>query len=296
MKRRLITVMLFALTASLACSTVLYKIVAGRSQRSVPVTAAHVFVAAKDLEAGTLVSETDLRAIEMPDASTAQWIRTREEIVGRGLLEPVHKDEPFTQSRLAERGAGGGLAARIPAGFRAVAVRVDDTAGLSGLITTGSHVDVISNITSGGPTVAGTHTILQNVEVLSAGDRGLKDRFAGPPSVTLLATPQQAEILSMAVAQGRIDLELRNPLDAGNFISSVIPPNPAADAPTAVARRVFHRVDTEMAKAAREPKGVSPAAAVVTPPATVEIIHGTKRVVSVVGATNPGANQPGESQ
>ncbi len=208
MKRRLITVMLFALTASLACSTVLYKIVSARSQRPVHAAATRILVAARDLTPGSLVTEADLRAVDWPESASGQWMKTPGEIVGRGLLEPVHKDEPFSESRLAARGAGSGLAAKIPSGFRAVAVHVDELTGLSRFIYPGSHVDVMSNVAPGGPAVAGARTILQNIEVLSTGDPDGKDKFASPSSVTLLATPQQAEILSVAMAQGRIDLEL----------------------------------------------------------------------------------------
>ena len=102
--------------------------------------------------------------------------------------------------------------------MRAVAVRVDELTGLNRLIMSGMRVDVISTGSAPGMNGQGmvTRTILQNVEVLSTGqdaERNSKDKGVPVQAVNLLVTPQQAEILSLAVAQNRIQLVLRNPLD-----------------------------------------------------------------------------------
>jgi pilus assembly protein CpaB len=59
-------------------------------------------------------------------------------------------------------------------------------------------------------------TILQNIEVLSAGTDIQKDAEGKPQQVqvvNLLVTPEDAELLSLASNQTRIQLVLRNPLD-----------------------------------------------------------------------------------
>jgi pilus assembly protein CpaB len=59
-------------------------------------------------------------------------------------------------------------------------------------------------------------TLLQNVQVLSAGQNITKDEKGTPvqvPVVNLLVSPEQAEILSLASNETRIQLVLRNPLD-----------------------------------------------------------------------------------
>src|SRR5206468_6734087 len=59
-------------------------------------------------------------------------------------------------------------------------------------------------------------TLLQNIEVLSAGTNIQKDNEGKPvqvPVVNLLVTPEQAQILSLASNETRIQLVLRNPLD-----------------------------------------------------------------------------------
>ena len=59
-------------------------------------------------------------------------------------------------------------------------------------------------------------TLLQNIEVLSAGTDIQKDAEGKPQQVqvvNLLVTPDQAELLSLASNQTHIQLVLRNPLD-----------------------------------------------------------------------------------
>ena len=61
-----------------------------------------------------------------------------------------------------------------------------------------------------------TKTLLQNLEVLSAGQDYKKDAEGKPIAVqvvNLLVTPEQAEQLSLASNQTAIQLILRNPLD-----------------------------------------------------------------------------------
>jgi pilus assembly protein CpaB len=124
---------------------------------------------------------------------------------------------------LAPQGSGGGLAGAIPPGMRACAVKVDDVVNVSGFVTPGMRVDVLISGTPPGVqsptdgTVA--RTLLQNIQVLSAGTEYQKDKDnEGKPKqvqvVNLLVTPEQAESLSLASNnQIKIQLVLRNPLD-----------------------------------------------------------------------------------
>jgi pilus assembly protein CpaB len=139
--------------------------------------------------------------------------------VGRGVIAPVFAKEPVIESRLAPKGAGGGLAAMIPPGMRAVAVRVNEVVGVAGFVVPGMRIDVlISGSKPGGDSGVGTitRTLLQNLEVLSAGQDFKKDAEGKPIQVqvvNLLVTPEQAEQLSLASTQTSIQLVLRNPLD-----------------------------------------------------------------------------------
>jgi pilus assembly protein CpaB len=123
------------------------------------------------------------------------------------------------ESRLAAPGSGGGLAATIPQGMRATAVRVNEVVGVAGFVTPGMRVDVlITGNPPGGATSQGSlvRTLLQNIEVLSAGTDIQRDAEGKPLQVqvvNLLVTPAQAEILSLASNETKIQLVLRNPLD-----------------------------------------------------------------------------------
>jgi len=142
-----------------------------------------------------------------------------EDLKGRGVTTPIYAKEPIIESRLAPKGAGGGLAAMIPHGMRAFAVQVNEIVGVAGFVTAGSHVDLlIQGTTPSGNTSLGTlaKTLIQNLEVLSAGQDFKKDPEGKPvpvPVVTVLVTPEQAEVLSLASSQTSIRMTLRNPLD-----------------------------------------------------------------------------------
>jgi pilus assembly protein CpaB len=131
----------------------------------------------------------------------------------------MYQGEPVFESRLAPAGSGGGLAATIPDGMRACAVKVDQVVGVAGFVVPGMHVDVLVNGVPPGQTSttdgAITRTVLQNIAVLSAGTDIQKDAEGKPQQVqvvNLLVTPEQAQTLSLA-ANLKIQLVLRNPLD-----------------------------------------------------------------------------------
>jgi pilus assembly protein CpaB len=83
----------------------------------------------------------------------------------------------------------------------------------------GSRVDVlVSGTPPGGNGSEGieTQTLLQNIQVLSAGQDIAKDNEGKPQQVqvvNLLVTPEQAETLSLVSNTLKIQLVLRNPLD-----------------------------------------------------------------------------------
>jgi pilus assembly protein CpaB len=282
-------VIAFAVLAALVSSTLLYKMISGNAQRGRSATAS-VLVAARDLDAGTLVGDADVRPVDWPVTDGSHWIAKRTDVVGRALLTPIAKDEPFADSRLAARGAGAGLASSIPPGMRVVAVHVDELTGLSRFILPGMHVDVISTGAEGSQNGRGmvARTILQNIEVFSSGqntEANAKEKPApGAAGVfNLLVTPQQAETLSLAVAQTRIELVLRNPLDKGSFVAEAAPKPSPITPPAPKKRKTVVKVAPKPFEEAKKPAPAEP-----PPMPTVEVIHGTKRTVSAVAvATDP---------
>lgn len=219
MTRRLITILVTAFVIAALCSYLVVRIVGNRMTAPIVKTTT-VVAAANDLPIGTIITAHDLGTTQIAGALPPGAITKASDAVGRGVISPIYKGEAILDSRLAAKGAGGGLAAVIPKGMRACAVRVDDVVGLAGFVTPGKTVDVLisgnppgGRITSNNPEV---HTLLQDIKVLSAGTNIQKDANGKPEQVqvvNLLVTPKQAEKLSLASTQTHIQLVLRNPLD-----------------------------------------------------------------------------------
>jgi pilus assembly protein CpaB len=181
--------------------------------------AEQIIVAARDLEVGALIRSTDLKTAGWMGSLPKGAVLKTDGILNRGVASPIYEGEPITENRLALQGSGGGLAGTIPPGMRACAIKVNDVVGVAGFVVSGMRVDVlISGQPPGGNTADGprVRTLLQNIEVLSAGTNFRKDQEGKPEQaqvVNLLVTPPQAEILSLASNETHIQLVLRNPVD-----------------------------------------------------------------------------------
>ena len=221
MNRRLVSVFIFALVVALVSSFIVYRLLlasVGRApDKAAPRT---VVVATHDLEVGSLIGQGDLRLAACQDCASEQMFNDPKQIIGRGVIATVYKDEPVLAPRLAAKGAGAGLAAMIPSGERAVALRVNDVVGLAGFVLPGMRVDVIvsgsTSGSSGGRDTNITRTVLQNIEVLSAGqhiERSVDGKPEDVQVVNLLVTPDDAEVLTLASNETKVQLVLRNPLD-----------------------------------------------------------------------------------
>src|ERR1039457_906417 len=220
MNKRFVGVLIFAFIVALGFSTVFYRLLVHQSQTTNAArTTVRIALATRDLEVGTILKDEDVKVEDWPGAVPAGATARAQDLVGRGVTTAIYAREPMIDSRLAPKGAGGGLAAMIPQGMRAVAVRVNEVVGVAGFVVPGMHVDVlISGNTPGGSGNLGTltQTLLQNIEVLSAGQDFKKDAEGKPVMVqvvNMLVTPTQAEQLSLAASQTSIQLVLRNPLD-----------------------------------------------------------------------------------
>lgn len=294
MNRRFIGVLVFALAVSAVASTVVYQLIAGRMSTQAKQTTARVVVAARDLAVGTLLKPEDLRLADWSGEVSPQWVLKPEDAVGRGVIANIFQNEPIATNRLAPAGAGAGLAAAIPPGMRAVAVKVNEVVGLAGFVLPGMRVDVIA---SGTPPDESrslgtlTKTVLQNIEVLSAGQNLEKNAEGKPVNVqvvNLLVTPEQAEVLSLASNETKIQLVLRNPLDTqeskapGTATALLFREKPAGLAnlmAPAPARRAAPRAPVQTAKAAENEVKMEP----VVVPVMMEIIHGNKKDEAKVG-------------
>ena len=219
MNKRVLVILLSAFTVAAVCSYLVYRVV-GRRLIASQQNTTRVVVAATDIKIGTLLRDADLSTTEISGSAPKGVIVNLKDAVGRGVISNLYQGEPIQDSRLAAPGSGGGLAATISPGMRACAVKVDDVVGVAGFVTPGMRVDVLISGNPPGPASATdgpkVKTLLQNIEVLSAGTDIQKDGEGKPKQVqvvNLLVTPEQAEDLSLASNQTHIQLVLRNPLD-----------------------------------------------------------------------------------
>jgi pilus assembly protein CpaB len=176
-----------------------------------------VVVAAKPLETGTPLSAADLTLIDWPSNAHIDGVFNRpEDLNGRIVMYPIAFNEPVREGLLAAPGATVGLTAKIPDGMRAVAIVTNEVNNVSGFLLPGSHVDVLVSFRQDGAKDPMTTTVLQDVEVLSTGEKLQPDVNGKPQNVkvvTLLLAPDDAEKLLLATNQGTVQFVLRNASD-----------------------------------------------------------------------------------
>jgi pilus assembly protein CpaB len=137
-------------------------------------------------------------------------------VLGRGVIIPIARGEFILGGKLAPENAGAGLPSLIPPGMRAVSVRVNEVVSVAGFVGPGTRVDILLTGTPNGSSEPQTTTVLQNVAVIASGhtlERNAAGDSQNTPVITLLASPEDAERLTLASAEGKIQLALRNPVD-----------------------------------------------------------------------------------
>jgi len=296
MDRRFLTVLGVSLVFALVVSSVFYQMTARSSnaKRVESTDTKDVVVATRPLGVGWMIKPADVKIEKMPnDAFPKGAFAKVEDVLDRPVISNVLLDEPILEGRLAAKGSGLGLAPTIPVGMRAVTVRVNDVAGVAGFVLPGMKVDVLvtGHPPNGDSTM--TTTCLQNMLVLSAGQTMTPDsrgQTIQAPTVTLLVDPEQAETLTLANSEGRIQLVLRNSSDqtiektTGRFVSELYGSarKPVAPAKPEAAPRP-KKVEVARAPAPPPPVMAAPPAPP-PPPDQIVVIRGTTRTVEVMPA------------
>lgn len=276
-RTRLMLIGALALAVGFLVSAYVYKNLQGKAGSSDP--GVEVMVAANDLQVGNRVEEHDIRIIRVPAADLPPGApRKRSDVIGHGVIMPISKGEFILPNRLAPENAGAGLPALIPPGMRAVSVRVNDVASVSGFVTPGTRVDVLVTAATVGSGEQQTTTVLQNVQVLASGhtlERSSTGEAQNAVVITLLVTPEDAQRLTLATNEGRIQLALRNPVDTKQ--DEVLAAN---------ARALFKGVGAPPAPVNHAPVHHMAAPKVQAPPSpapgvTVEVYQGDKKLPDV---------------
>ncbi len=130
MNKRFISVLIFAVIVAGGATLLFYRLISSRLNAAPkPVATTEITVAARNLEFGTLIRDADLTTAAWPGSVPQLAVTKKEDVVGRGVISAIYQGEPILETRLAPKGAGAGLAATIPPGMRAVAIRVNEIIG-----------------------------------------------------------------------------------------------------------------------------------------------------------------------
>jgi pilus assembly protein CpaB len=256
-KHPLLNALLFALLISGASTYLLSRRVA--SHDAPPRTPdLHYVTPAKPMQAGEVLKPENMELIPWPASHPLPGASVRiADLAGRVLLYPLEKGQPVLERELASPGSAVGLAAKIPSGMRAIALRSDEVVGVAGFLTPGSHLDVLVSYRTDAHPETVTATVLQDAVVLAAGQQIEPDPNGKPAAVTvvtLLLTPEESERAFMASNQGTIHFVLRNGADQKRSkVDPVFLSQLAADAAIPTAKKTGFRAPAP-ARPAREPQ------------------------------------------
>lgn len=221
MDRRFVLVLGVSLVFALVVSSIFYQMTMRASAPPSPSTERvelkDIVVAAKPLTVGGTIKPGDVKIAKVTASQFPRGAFSNvEEVMDRPLTSNILLDEPIQEGRLAARGSGLGIAPIIPVGMRAVTVRVTEVVGVAGFVLPGMRVDILLTGKPPDGSDVVTTTVLQNITVLSAGQTyqpDAKGQAINASTVTLLVSPDQAETLTLASQEGRIQLVLRNGSD-----------------------------------------------------------------------------------
>ncbi|MEV8147717.1 RcpC/CpaB family pilus assembly protein [Arthrobacter sp. NPDC080073] len=176
---------------------------------------ATVLAAARDLPAGSTLTDSDLKALDvLPDGVPAGALTSGAGYGGKQLASPLRKGQIPTDAQLL----GPGLLTGTAPATAAVPLRMADPASIQ-LISPGQLVNVVLTAADGfdGPDKK-SELLAATVPVLWTSAQGGKaGQWLGTNEadglVVVAATPQQAEILAGASTRGKLFFVLVNPSD-----------------------------------------------------------------------------------
>lgn len=182
--------------------------------------------ARQDIGAHQEITVEMVELVETADslfAPAKERIEAVEDVVGRVAAKAIPEHSAVLHSMLAPKGTRPGMVGRIPPGYRAVSVKIDEVTGVAYQLQSGDWVDVIVVIDIAAPiqgfnrgrkeTIA--EVILQHVQVVAIGratdnEPGGSSRKAKPAkSATLLVREKDVPKLHLAGTRGRITLAMR---------------------------------------------------------------------------------------
>lgn len=182
-----------------------------------------VAVAVVPLDYGVDITPDKIRFADYPVASVPPGsFRTLAELLPAGkrrvALRPMLVNEPILATKISGEGQGASIAALLPDGMRAAAVRLNDVSGVAGFVLPNDSVDVLITRQPIGATSQVTDVLLQNIRVIAT-DQAAQSADGKPivaKTATLEVNPIDAQKLALAQQIGQLSLVLRKPGDEQN--------------------------------------------------------------------------------
>jgi pilus assembly protein CpaB len=215
-----------SLVCALAASFLVYRILrqSGKPQLVEPPRTAVVF-AKKPIPARSAVTAEQLEIRQIPvEAVNPNALREPRAAVGLIARSSILQGEAVLKDRLLPKGQRYTLSLLIPRGRRAVTVAVNEIKGVAGFLKPGDRVDVLGTFEFTPPKKVITWTVIQDAEILAVSQNmgepehpakietktaSQKDPDKMSTSVTLAATPEQAQQLALSEELGVLKLALR---------------------------------------------------------------------------------------
>lgn len=224
MRPKSIILLTLALGCGLIASIGINQVMANR--RTAPAQAAGettpVFVAATEIGIGDPLTPQVLKLEPWPKEKVpAGALGNLEDVEGRRSRSKFYTGEPILEAKLLPKGENGASAIdMIPKGMRVVPIRVDAVSGASGMILPGDRVDLLVHLredASHGLARAITRTFLQNVKIFAVDDLydrpGTENKALAAKTISVLVTPEQAELVALASQLGSVQLVMRSAAD-----------------------------------------------------------------------------------
>lgn len=208
--------LIFGVVASAMILNYLKKRPVQKTEQFVPVV-----VASEDLTFGSTLNPDMMKVVPYPSTSLPKgYYSSTDSLNGEVTKVFLMENEPIIASKLSS--TGGGLSLMIQNNMRAASVQVDKVSGVSGFVLPGDRVDVIASINkrAGGKDDAVATTVLQNIEVLAAGEKTQQegDKIIQVQAVTLLVDAAGAQTLALVSREAKLQLALRNPTDTDTVV------------------------------------------------------------------------------
>ena len=198
---------------------------------------------ATGLEAGRKIRESDLSLLQITPEQYAKsryaketYINQVEQLVGRVLRHAAKVGETLGPDDLYPEGTGPTVAEQLPAGMRAVTVKVSGSGFLEGFAAPGTVVDVLfrSSKEKNDDLPETTITALHGIQVLAVDTSPYPQSLPEPVSnrvgtpiedvrVTFAVHPTQATMLKALEDRGEISLSLRSAEEADQAVAVASP-------------------------------------------------------------------------